>query len=78
MNYTIRPALKFDEPFLWQMLYYAAHMDENGVAPESAQTNPDLAYYVENWTRREGDLGFVAISSNGSSIGAAWISVMPA
>jgi hypothetical protein len=25
----IRLAIKDDEPFLWEMLYYAAHMDED-------------------------------------------------
>jgi GNAT superfamily N-acetyltransferase len=43
MNYEIRPARKEDEEFLWQMLYYAAHMDEQGVAAESARTDPNLA-----------------------------------
>jgi len=28
MPYTIRPILASDEPFLWQMLFYAAHMHE--------------------------------------------------
>jgi ribosomal protein S18 acetylase RimI-like enzyme len=76
MDYTIRPALKSDEPFLWQMLYYAAHMDEDGVAPESAHSNPDLAYYVEDWAGRRCDLGFIAIALDGSSVGAAWIRAM--
>ncbi len=26
----IRMATQEDEPFLWEMLYYAAHMDEDG------------------------------------------------
>ena len=30
MTYEIRPAVASDQPFLWQMLYYAAHMDEGG------------------------------------------------
>jgi ribosomal protein S18 acetylase RimI-like enzyme len=76
MDYTIRPALKSDEPFLWQMLYYAAHMDEDGVAPESARTNPDLAYYVENWSERRGDFGCIATTDR-QAIGAAWIRIMP-
>ena len=29
-TYTVRPAVKEDEPFLWEMLYYAAHMIDNG------------------------------------------------
>ena len=49
MNYAIRAATKFDEPFLWQNAHYAAHMDEDDAAAESARTNPDLAGYVEGW-----------------------------
>src|SRR5216683_3319786 len=29
VNHVIRPAVKDDEPFLWEMLYYAAHLEEN-------------------------------------------------
>lgn len=78
MKFTIRPALKSDEPLLWRMLYFAAHMDEEGSAPESAKTNPDLAPYVEKWTERAGDLGFIAVGEDGTPAGAAWIRVMPA
>lgn len=78
MNYSIRAAFQTDESFLWRMLYYAAHMDEDGAPAESARTNPDLAYYVENWMTRAGDLGWIAVGPFGSPIGAAWIRVMPA
>ena len=77
MDYVIRPAIKADEPWLWQMLYYAAHMDEDGAPPEAAKTNPDLAYYVEGWGDRDGELGFIAIAPDGEPIGAAWMRVMP-
>jgi len=78
MDFFIRPADRSDEAYLWRMLYYAAHMDEDGVAPETAMTNPDLAPYVENWRKRAGDLGFIAVSEDGEPAGAAWIRVMPA
>ncbi len=77
MDFAIRPADKSDEAHLWRMLYYAAHMDEDGVAPETAMSNPDLAPYVENWRRRAGDLGFIAVSEERELAGAAWIRVMP-
>ena len=77
MNYQIRPAIKSDEPFLWQMLYYAAHMDEDGASLESAKTNPDLMSYVEHWGERAGDVGFIAQVPDGEPAGAAWIRVMP-
>jgi ribosomal protein S18 acetylase RimI-like enzyme len=73
----VRRATKDDAPFLWQMLYYAAHMDEDGASPESAKNNPDLAGYVEEWGERAGDLGIIAIADDGHDAGAAWIRVMP-
>jgi ribosomal protein S18 acetylase RimI-like enzyme len=75
MNYEIRPATKADEPLLWQMLYYASHMDEDGVPPGSAKMNPDLAGYVEDWAARDDDLGFVAVADDQAK-GAAWVRVM--
>ena len=37
MDYTIRPVSTDETPFLWQMLYYAAHLDEGGESLESAK-----------------------------------------
>jgi len=36
-HYVIRSALAADAPLLWQMLDYAAHMDESGEPPASAR-----------------------------------------
>jgi hypothetical protein len=33
MNYEIRPAIKADEPLLWQMLYYASRMERTACRP---------------------------------------------
>jgi GNAT superfamily N-acetyltransferase len=78
MTCEIRPAVASDQSFLWQMLYYAAHMDE-GVEPiESARVNPMLAPYVEGYGR-PGDLGVIAIeAATSTNDGAAWIRTMPA
>jgi ribosomal protein S18 acetylase RimI-like enzyme len=78
MNYTIRFAGATDELFLWQMLYYAAHMDEDGEAVESARTNPDLRDYVSGWSERTGDIGVIALAPDGGEVGASWARVMPA
>jgi ribosomal protein S18 acetylase RimI-like enzyme len=75
-GYLVRIAVKADEPFLWKMLYYAAHMDEEGADPASAKTNPDLNNYVESWSSRDGDLGVIA-TADGLNAGAAWIRIMP-
>jgi len=59
------------------MLYYAAHMDEEGADPVSAYTNPALRGYVEEWKDRPGDSGFVAVTADGRAVGAAWLRVIP-
>ena len=74
LNYTIREVTKKDESFLWQMLYYAAHMDEDGeTSVEDMMRNPDLAKYVSGWGRA-GDLGFMAVSTSAEqALGAGWV-----
>ncbi|MCE7989380.1 MAG: GNAT family N-acetyltransferase [Caldilinea sp. CFX5] len=70
----LRSIQRSDEAFLWQMLFYAAHMhEEAGKTVADAQRNPALAKYVTNWGR-PGDLGFVAIADDtGEAIGAVWV-----
>jgi ribosomal protein S18 acetylase RimI-like enzyme len=77
VNYVIRPAVKGDEPFLWEMLYYAAHMEEDGeVSPEAAKNNPDLMKYVKDWGR-ETDVGCLALEPDSNQpVGAAWIRLL--
>ena len=78
MKHILRAAVPNDQPFLWQMLYYAAHMDESGEPMESARVNPDLAPYVEGFGRPD-DCGVIALdAATGASAGAAWIRQMPA
>jgi ribosomal protein S18 acetylase RimI-like enzyme len=78
MSYTIRRAVDADLPFLWQMLYYAAHVDEEGRPFEDVMTNPDLVPYLEGWGAHGDDLGFIANDSvTGSAAGAAWLRPMP-
>lgn len=77
MTHILRTATPDDQPFLWQMLYYAAHMDEGDEPPESARTNPALAPYVEGFGE-PGDLGVIALDpATGVRVGAAWIRPMP-
>ncbi|MEH2250914.1 hypothetical protein [Nostoc sp.] len=43
MDYSIHPLTQEDEPFLWQMLYEAAHMVEEGnLTVQDAMNNSDL------------------------------------
>lgn len=69
----VRPATREDEPFLWRMLYYAAHMDGQGLDTSAARTTPAIAMYVAGWGR-DGDLGFIAVDTvSNDAIGAAWL-----
>ncbi len=72
--YSIRPVTAADETFLWQMLYYAAHMhEEPDKTVADVMANPTLALYVTAWGR-PGDLGFIAETTpNGQRLGAAWL-----
>ncbi|MEG4167405.1 MULTISPECIES: GNAT family N-acetyltransferase [unclassified Microcoleus] len=74
LHYSIRPLTQEDEPFLWKMLYEAAHMAEEGESTVQAVVNhPLIAKYVKNWGRAN-DLGFAAIKLNGNQpVGAAWL-----
>ena len=74
---TIRPLTPADEPFLWEMLYYAAQMaDDGATSPEDAKTHPFLAKYVKGWGRA-GDMGVVAVEPNSHQpVGAAWIRIL--
>jgi len=77
VNPVIRMATQDDEPFLWEMLYFAAHMDEDGkVSAEAAKQNPDLVKYVNGWGR-ETDIGCIALEPHcNQPIGAAWIRLL--
>ena len=77
MNFIIRQASKDDEPFFWEMLYYAAHMEEDGEgSPHAAKKNPGLLKYVKDWGR-ETDIGCIALEQdNHQPIGAAWIRLL--
>jgi ribosomal protein S18 acetylase RimI-like enzyme len=66
---SIRPTGEGDEEFLWLMLFYASHSnDEPGVSPEDIRSNPDLIGYIDGW-RAAGYPGVLA----GDLDGAAWL-----
>ncbi len=70
-SYTIRLALSSDEPFLWEMFYQALHIEGQEPYPREVLDRPKIAKYIRDWGRA-GDLGFVAVNSNGQPIGAVW------
>jgi ribosomal protein S18 acetylase RimI-like enzyme len=76
MYSTIRPATPADEPFLWEMLFYAANMAEDGATSGAeARTHPYLAKYVRGWGRPS-DLGVVAVDDAEQPLGAAWVRLL--
>ncbi|WP_293124267.1 GNAT family N-acetyltransferase [Microcoleus sp. bin38.metabat.b11b12b14.051] len=76
LEYSIRSLTQEDEPFLWQMLYVAAHMAEEGESTVEAVVNhPLIAKYVKHWGRT-GDMGFVATLNSSQPIGAAWLRLL--
>ena len=69
---TTRLVVSADTEFLWQMVYWAAHVDEDeGVTLDDMRRDPDLVGHVAEWGRR-GDLGAVA-ELDGVPVGAAWL-----
>ena len=76
MDYYIRALTNGDETFLWQMLYEAAHLAEEGEPLAAVRNYPNLAKYVKNWGR-EDDMGFVAMELNSNqAIGATWLRLL--
>ncbi len=77
MQALIRPARQDDEPFLWHMLYYAAHMSEDGeTSPDAAKNDAGLQKYVQGWGR-ETDIGVLALHPHDQRLlGAAWIRLL--
>ncbi|NEQ22516.1 MAG: GNAT family N-acetyltransferase [Microcoleus sp. SIO2G3] len=76
MDYSIRLLRQDDEPFLWEMLYEAAHLGEEGATVQAVKKHPEIAKYVEGWGR-VGDMGCVATLINSNQpIGAAWLRLL--
>lgn len=77
MHISTRPVTSNDIPFLWEMLFHAARMSEDGeTSPEAAKDDPHLNMYVHEWGRH-GDIGVIASSQeNSRNVGAAWLRLL--
>jgi ribosomal protein S18 acetylase RimI-like enzyme len=61
-----------DVDVLWDMVYWAAHVDEDdGVTHADMRRDPDLVGHVDDWGRL-GDLGVIG-EFEGTPVGAAWL-----
>ena len=74
MQFYIRHITQDDIPFLWDMIYYASRMPEDGiVSSEAARLDPYVNIYVKEWGRR-GDCGVIAYEPQSlQKLGAAWL-----
>jgi ribosomal protein S18 acetylase RimI-like enzyme len=74
MDYVIRSLTAADEPILWEMLYQGLQTNEGKTTPlRDIVRRPELARYVEGWSRA-GDTGFVAHDAEqGQVLGAVWL-----
>ncbi|NOU93258.1 GNAT family N-acetyltransferase [Paenibacillus sp. LMG 31456] len=72
-HYVIRPITVQDVPFLWEMLFESLYVPK-GQEPfhKDVIKEPFLTKYVEDWGR-EGDRGYIAVNSEGQSIGSITI-----
>jgi ribosomal protein S18 acetylase RimI-like enzyme len=77
MNAVIRPIEPQDVSFLWDMLFHAAHMAEDGAtSSDAARQDAFLSRYVADWGQ-PGDVGCVAVEpQTGERLGAAWVRVL--
>ena len=68
---TVRLSTDDDLPFMWEMLYLAAFVDEATRESWRKMASSPLAKYLEGWGR-VGDAGVVAVGDDGAPVGAAW------
>jgi ribosomal protein S18 acetylase RimI-like enzyme len=70
MTCLIRELDSSDQTVLWDFLYEAL-WDPPGKPrrPRSVLDDPFIAVYVQNWKSNQSDLGFVAVSADGSVAG---------
>lgn len=74
-SWILRPTSASDEEFLWNMLFFASHSnDEPHTRPADIRSNPDLAGYIEGW-RSAGRPGVVAVGAD-RPLGAAWLRLL--
>ena len=70
---SLRKASAHDQDFIWEMLFWAAHADEQaGATLQSIRSDPDLIRYGGDFGARRGDLGVIGVMK-GDDVGAAWI-----
>ena len=70
LPHSIREVEAGDQPILWDLLYEALWDPPTSPRrPKSVLSNPHIAAYVQDWGSNATDLGFLAISHEGSVAG---------
>jgi ribosomal-protein-alanine N-acetyltransferase len=73
----LRPLTSIDEPFLWDILYYAIYIEAGDPMPSpNIIYDPEISKYVANWGQH-GDSGVVVIDCD-KPVGAAWLRLFSA
>lgn len=68
--HSIREVEAADQPILWELLYEALwEPPTSPKRPRSVLSNPYIAAYVQDWCSNETDLGFLALSQDGTIAG---------
>jgi len=69
---VIRALTISDEPALWELLYHALYaLPGHGPFPRDVVKKPEIARYVQGWSRK-GDRGVAAVNrGSGAIVGAA-------
>ena len=63
-----------DIPFLWGMLYESLYVRAGDPPfPRSVLEAPDIAHYLTDFGRRDGDDARVCVDPSGEPVGAAWV-----
>ncbi|WP_150284554.1 GNAT family N-acetyltransferase [Rummeliibacillus sp. TYF-LIM-RU47] len=76
MNYSIKPSMEKDIPFLWEMLHQSIFVPEGQPAPSlDILKEPNIEKYLINWGK-ENDHALVAIDKENNAVGAVWVRLL--
>lgn len=76
MNYSIRPFVDKDMPFLWEMLFQSIHVPEGEKAPSrDILKESNIEKYLKDWGRQH-DHALVAMDGENNPVGAVWIRLL--
>jgi ribosomal protein S18 acetylase RimI-like enzyme len=75
-KYLIEPIEVSDEPFLWEMLYFAVYVPPGISAPDKSIVHKsELSRYVQGWGKVN-DCGIKALTDDGQAVGAVWLRLL--